>query len=494
MPLNRIIDDVAAALRASRSAVDACGATVTVLSRHTPALIEALLHVKDQLRCVSASGAWQVFSAVPLGRGVVGRVYASGQAVTILDVANDPDYIRLGPPITAEICAPIIDRTGHPVGVLNAEWAEGQALDGWEEIIVQAGRLLGARLSELGGPPPETRSEQLLRHSLALTSAETDAEVLMRACRAAREVTGLAAAVLLRPAPDLLPELGLPVPEPGEPEQPGNVVIAASSPEPRDRPLVARLAQIDPERLSALLDEACRYGASYTLGDPAVLDARGFEALTGAGVRTMIAVPLGTNTPSVTSSTGALVVLDETAIMPDSAMVNLLELLAAQATSCLEKLSTLRRLHHQANSDPLTGLRHGGPFGARLATATPGQTALLAIDIDEFKTVNDTLGHAAGDRVLVQMATALQQALRLGDELFRVGGDEFVAVIDVPSAAEAMRISERLLSAARATGRTISVGVAVQREQESPEAALYRADQALYKVKRAGRNNALLAD
>ncbi|MDI1464293.1 diguanylate cyclase [Catellatospora sp. KI3] len=492
MPLNRIIDDVAAALRASRSAVEACGATVSVLSRHTPALIEALLHVKDQLRCVSASGAWQVFSAVPLGRGVVGRVYASGKAVTILDVANDPDYIRLGPPITAEICAPIIDRTGHPVGVLNAEWDEAHSLDGWEEIIIQSGRLLGARLSELGGPPPETRSEQLLRHSLALTSAETDGEVLLRACRAAREVTGLAAAVLLRPAPDLLPELA--DAEPDEAERSMSVVIAASSPEPRDRPLVARLAQIEPERLSALLDEACRYGASYTLGDPAVLDARGFEALTGAGVRTMIAVPLGASTPTVTSSTGALVVLDETAIVPDSAMVNLLELLAAQATSCLEKLSTLRRLHRQANSDPLTGLRHGGPFGARLAAATPGQTALLAIDIDEFKTVNDTLGHAAGDRVLVQMAVALQQALRLGDELFRVGGDEFVAVIDVPSAAEAMLIAERLLTAARATSRTISVGVAVQREQESPEAALYRADQALYKVKRAGRNGAQLAD
>lgn len=483
MPLHRIIDDVTAALRTSRSAVEACNATVSVLSRHTPALVEALLHVKDQLRCVSASGAWQVFSAVPLGHGVVGRVYASGKAVTIPDVANDPDYIRLGPPITAEICAPIIDRTGHPIGVINAEWAEEQPLDGWEDTLTEAGRLLGVRLSELGGPPAETRSEQLLRHALALTSAESDAEVLVRACRAAREVTGLAAAVLLRPAPDLLPEDGE--------EQP--VVIAASFPEPRDRPLVARLAQIDPDRLSALLDEACRYGASYTLGDPAVLDARGFEALTSAGVRTMIAVPLGGSTASTAASIGALVVLDETAIVPDSALVNLLELLAAQASTCLEKLTTLRRLHVQASSDPLTGLRHGGPFGDRLANATPGITALLAIDIDQFKSVNDTLGHAAGDRVLVQMAGALQQALRLGDELFRVGGDEFVAVLDVPSAAEALLVAERLVTAAQATGRTISVGVSIQREHESPEAALYRADQALYAVKRNGRNGVRLA-
>jgi diguanylate cyclase (GGDEF)-like protein len=95
--------------------------------------------------------------------------------------------------------------------------------------------------------------------------------------------------------------------------------------------------------------------------------------------------------------------------------------------------------------------------------------------------------------VLVQMSGALQQALRLGDELFRVGGDEFVAVVDVPSAAEAVRVAERLVAAARATGRTISVGIAIQGEEESPEAAMYRADQALYAVKRGGRNGVHLA-
>ena len=238
--------------------------------------------------------------------------------------------------------------------MINAEWAEAQPLDGWEETLTEAGRLLGARLSELGGPPAETRSEQLLRHALALTNAETDAEVLVRACRAAREVTGLAAAVLLRPAPDLLPE-----------DQDLRVVVAASSPEPRDRPLVARLGQIDPDRLAALLDEACRYGASYTLGDPAVLDARGFEALTAAGVRTMIAVPLGAGTPVVSSSVGALVVLDETAIVPDSALVNLLELLAAQASTCLEKLD------HAAPPAPAGQLRSADRPAPRRAVRRP---------------------------------------------------------------------------------------------------------------------------
>jgi diguanylate cyclase (GGDEF)-like protein len=479
VPQKSIIDDVSASLRDTGSAVEACHATITALSRHTPALIAALLHVKDQLRCVAASGSWQVFSAVPLGQGVVSRVYASGEPLTILDVTTEADYISLGPQVAAEVCVPILDRTGQPIGVLNAEWTTSQSLDGWQDILAEVGRRLGARVDQLGGPPPETRSEQLLRHAVALTSAETDTEVLVRACQAAREVTGLAAAVVLRPP--LATATDSPC-----------VVLAASSPEPRDRPLVARIAGLDDASLSHMLDQAWQHGASYTLGDPTLLDAHGFEALTDAGVRTMIAVPFGVGPPSGVGR-GALVVLDEVAVRPDSAVVNLLELLAAQAATCLEKLGTLRKLHLQANSDPLTGLRHGGPFGRRLACAIPGRTALLAIDIDEFKKVNDVHGHAAGDRVLVGLARALQQALRLGDELFRVGGDEFVAVIDVPSAAEALGVADRLVAAARDTGRTISVGVAIQGLNESPEAAMHRADQALYAVKRAGRNGVQLA-
>jgi diguanylate cyclase (GGDEF)-like protein len=465
-----IIDDLTVALRQCRSAVDACQAAVQVLGQHTGALVAVLLHVNDRLRCVAAGGSWQVFSSVPLGRGVVGRVYASGEPVTILSVADDPDYIALGTDAVTEICVPVTDRTGQPVGVLNNEWTRQHPIDGWQKTLAEVGRLLGARVDELGGPPPETRSEQLLRHSLALTAAKTEKELVVRVCQAAREVTGLAAAVLLRDDPISGP------------------IIAASSPEPRDRPLVARLADAPPSHLRALLDRTVRHGASYSLGDPRMLDAHGLETLTGAGVRTMISVPLGPD-----AMFGALVTLDDEASVPPPATVNLLELLATQAATCMQQLDTVRQLHLQANSDPLTGLRHGGPFSRRLADATPGRTALLAIDIDEFKKVNDVHGHAAGDRVLIEVANALQQELRLGDELFRIGGDEFVAVVDVPSEAEALRVAGRLVVAARSTGRTISVGVAVQHAEELAQSALHRADQALYAVKRAGRDNVRLA-
>jgi diguanylate cyclase (GGDEF)-like protein len=431
-----------------------------VSRRSSGGLIAALLHVQDRLRCVAATGSWQVYSSVPLGRGVVSRVYASGKPVTLGDVSTDPDYIELGPGVLTEICVPILDRTSQPIGALNAEWTVPVALGGWEDLLTEVGQMLGARVDELGGPPPETRGEQLLRHSIALTQANSDNEVFARACRAAREVTGLAAAVLLRPTP-------------------AGVVLAASSPESRDRPLVARLAQSEPDRLGTLVDLARRHGAAYTIGDPAMLNARGFEALTDEGVRTMIAVPLGI---------GALIALDESVTRPDSAIVNLLELLAAQAATCLEKLANLRALHRQANSDPLTGLGHRGPFDERLANSLPGRTALLAIDVDDLKELNDTMGHAAGDRLLVELAAVLQSALRQGDELFRIGGDEFVAVIDVPSAQMAVAVAERLAEAAASTGRTISIGVAMQGSEELPVQTLRRADKALYSAKRSGRN------
>lgn len=465
MPLTHIIEDVSRSLRDSRGTVPACQAAVEVLGRHSVghrAMVAVLLHVQDHLRCVAASGSWQVFSSVPLSDGIVGRVYAGGKPQTITDVAADPDYIRIGPEVVAEICVPILDRAGQPIGVLNAEWTSSEGLDGWQDLLTEVGRQLGARIEELGGPPAETRGELLLRHSIGLTQAESDDEVLAQACRAAREVTGLAAAVFLH----------------------STAKLTASAPEIRDRPLLERLAQAPPQRLASLVERAGRHGASYSIGDPALVNAIGFEALTEAGVRTMIAIPL---------SDGVLLALDELVLTPDPETVNLLELLAAQASTCLEKLANLRILHRQAISDPLTGLRHARAFGQRLARAIAGRTALLAIDIDEFKAINDTLGHAAGDRVLVEVAHALQKALRQGDELFRIGGDEFAAVVDVPTPAVAVNVAERLIDAARATGRTISVGVAFRRENETPQQTMQRADKALYAAKASGKDTVRVA-
>lgn len=471
--VHRVIADVESALRGAVAPVAACQAAVGALGRHTGALVAAMLHARDQLRCVAATGSWHVYSSVPASRGVAGRVFTTGRAAVVSDVTADADYIPLATDVTAEVCAPLTDPAGRPVGVLNVEWPEPVDVGAWAPLVEQAARRLSARIYELGGPPAERHSERLLRHALALAAAADETQILECSVEAARDVSGLSAAVLLLPTPTgVRPYQGRIQDDPGSFADRLGLALSTAGPDP----------------LAHLLPLTRAHGASYTLGAGTGPDARGFELLTGCGVRTMIAVPAG---PPDTG--GVMLVVDEAAKMVNPATVNQLELLAAHAWTALERIRTLRRLRERASSDPLTGLRHHGPFGERLAATSPGKTALLAIDVDAFKNINDTYGHQMGDKVLVDLARALQAALREADDLFRIGGDEFVAVLEVRGLDEAAAVAERLCEAARRTGRTISIGVAVQSDTEAADVTLRRADSALYEAKRAGRNQVRLA-
>ena len=161
----------------------------------------------------------------------------------------------------------------------------------------------------------------------------------------------------------------------------------------------------------------------------------------------------------------------------------------------------------QALRDPLTGLlnrraleeRHAQEARAAAAEGTP--LALVLLDLDHFKRINDTHGHAAGDTVLRDVATVLRQGLRSNDALFRIGGEEFALLIPGASAALAARRVDSLRTALAATalgglpeGLTFSAGVAgVGPQTASLQALLHAADQALYQAKRDGRNRTVLA-
>ncbi|WP_018831226.1 GGDEF domain-containing protein [Salinispora tropica] len=471
MDHERIIRDGTARLSMASTVAEACQWTVTALAPSTPATISVLLEVHDRLRCIAATGSWQVFSTVPPATGVVGRVHTTGHAAVITDLGADPNRLPVRPDATSEVCVPVPGSTGRPVGVLDLLWSQPADLMAWRDTAERLAERLGARIVALGGPPAETRSEKLLRHAAALAAAGTEQELRHAASTAARDVSTLSTAVLVLPGHHG-PQLCAPTTVPDELEARVRATLSAAG----------------PEALARMVDLAHRYGAGYTLGETEQSATDDHAPLARAGVRTLVAVPVNSG-----GDAGLLLVADARRLRPDPTTVNLLELLAGQAGSALDRLETVARLRERASSDPLTGLRHTGPFGERIAAAAPGRTALLAIDVDGFKTVNDTYGHQAGDRLLVRLARALEGALRQGDELYRTGGDEFVAVIEVNRPDEAVRVAERLTAAARRIGRTISVGVALPHPDEPADHALHRADQALYRVKREGRDGVRLA-
>ncbi|MBD8881513.1 diguanylate cyclase [Rhodanobacter sp. 7MK24] len=161
--------------------------------------------------------------------------------------------------------------------------------------------------------------------------------------------------------------------------------------------------------------------------------------------------------------------------------------------------ATLKQKLQLADTDPLTGLANRRALEARMASlheSNAPDISLLMLDIDHFKSINDLLGHTAGDRALRIVAEQLQAALRPGDYLARYGGEEFVALLTA-DANEAMRVAERLrirIGQARFHSQnqvvpiTLSCGIATMRDDDTPESLFERADQALYRAKDNGRN------
>jgi diguanylate cyclase (GGDEF)-like protein/PAS domain S-box-containing protein len=156
-------------------------------------------------------------------------------------------------------------------------------------------------------------------------------------------------------------------------------------------------------------------------------------------------------------------------------------------------------LRNLAVTDTLTGVwnrRHGTELlAADLSARRPGQAlSLLMLDIDHFKTINDTFGHQAGDHVLIEIASRLRRSLRGSDMVARWGGEEFVVLLRDCALPDALRLAEDIRAAIAelpfgAMGSlTVSVGVAEARASEDLTTWLERADQALYRAKRSGRN------
>ncbi|ACL71781.1 putative diguanylate cyclase [Thioalkalivibrio sulfidiphilus HL-EbGr7] len=169
-----------------------------------------------------------------------------------------------------------------------------------------------------------------------------------------------------------------------------------------------------------------------------------------------------------------------------------------------------RQAVEAAQTDTLTGLYNRAALDhllpRELAALRRGQQhlALLVVDIDHFKRINDTLGHSAGDQVLKAAADCLQEATRESDMLFRYGGEEFVMLMSTESPEDALLAGERirrvlrnceaLQSAAPGFTLTASIGVAMARPTDSAFSLFDRADQAMYTAKQAGRDRVVRSE
>jgi len=200
---------------------------------------------------------------------------------------------------------------------------------------------------------------------------------------------------------------------------------------------------------------------------------------------------------------GLLIALGPGPTAVPATVTELLGEMAQIASIAFEQARLADALVHQAHYDALTDLPNRALLNDRLeralaeAARSEGLVGVFLLDLDEFKVVNDTLGHGAGDDLLREVAERLRRGVRAGDSVARLGGDEFVVVAPLDTFATAAEVGERLLHALQErfliAGQEVtarpSIGISLYPDDGGTvEALLQAADTAMYAAKHAGRN------
>jgi diguanylate cyclase (GGDEF)-like protein len=188
-----------------------------------------------------------------------------------------------------------------------------------------------------------------------------------------------------------------------------------------------------------------------------------------------------------------------------------LGLIVLRAARIMRELEAVQRdqdaqIRHMAFHDALTDLPNRAAFekelDSQVTTVRAGITGLMALDLDRFKSVNDTLGHPAGDRLLKLVAERLRNCMRELDVVFRVGGDEFIAVLHNADRQIAEQVAARMVETLqqpfilgdRVVNIGVSIGIAFSDEAGDRNTLLRSADRAMYRAKQAGRGRYAFAD
>jgi len=224
--------------------------------------------------------------------------------------------------------------------------------------------------------------------------------------------------------------------------------------------------------------------------------------LRGVGTEDVVAVPLLAGTSFLGVATAGWRA-GEAPMTLDGDVLARLRGVGDQATTALQKARLLATVRHQATHDALTGLPNRTLFLERLEAALPAAAdgahlGVLFCDLDRFKQVNDTLGHAAGDELLRQVSARLRAAVRPVDTVGRLSGDEFAIILpglvdDADAARLAQRVGDCFTAPFRLEGTAVTVGTSVgiavhdPASERSAEQLLREADAAMYRHKERGR-------
>lgn len=335
------------------------------------------------------------------------------------------------------------------------------------------------------------------RVQAALRDAEDAPRLLEALCEALRGWPGvLHAAVLRRDAQGDL-QIGAQLGAPG--------LLLGGLLGRTDRLLQARLRHAFPGLLAAASGELVLLDTLEQAGEPDMA-----EALRGHGVALALGLPIPPEGPG--APRGALsLLLDRSRMFSRDEWETLLDV--ARLAACglrfadmsQENETLLARLTHVSTTDALTGIanrRHGEQLlDKEIKRVRRYRTplALLALDIDRFKAINDTYGYAVGDVVLRTVADIAGGVLRSSDILVRSGGEEFHIIAPHTSAIDGLKMAEKVRMAIEQAAIpgcdhvTVSLGVAQLGEQESGDSLTLRVDAAMARAKRAGRNCVELA-
>jgi diguanylate cyclase (GGDEF)-like protein/PAS domain S-box-containing protein len=398
----------------------------------------------DMLVLVHQVGYDRVLDRIPVSTGISGRVVRTGTPVFLEDVRTDPAFLGAIDGIVSEVTVPLRD-SERIAGTLNVESTNGMALTEADlRLMVALAEhvtiALGrARLDQ------ERREEEARFRSLVQNASDL---IAILEADGTRRYISPAVERLLGYPPDRLV---------------GKSVLEIIHPD--DRPEVHRFfaESVDDPTCTPIVEVRLRHRD----GSWRWFEARGSNQIANASVRGIV----------------------------------------VNSRDISERKALEEQLARSALTDPLTQLPNRALFLDRLGqalvrTAHDGsEVAVLFLDLDRFKVINDSLGHDAGDRALVVTGRRLAASLRPGDTVARFGGDEFIILLEGPSSREAIDIAGRILDDLRVPLRVnghdavidASIGIAVSNaDLRVPGDLLRAADTALYRAKAAGRGSAVV--